>query len=83
MRRRIVGLATLAAVLAIALFGIPLAGTVAKYLLDVERSELDQVADVAAVSSSIRLARNEPPGAMPETEDGTDLGLYDTAGHRI
>ncbi|MDT7619959.1 MAG: hypothetical protein QOF99_860 [Pseudonocardiales bacterium] len=83
MRRRIVGLATLAAVLAIALFGIPLAGTVAKYLLDDERSELEQVADVAAVSSSIRLARNEPPGAMPETEDGTDLGLYDTAGHRI
>ena len=83
MRRRIVGLATLAAVLAIALFGIPLAGTVAKYLLDDERAELEQVADIAAVSSSIRLARGEPPGTMPETENGTDLGLYSTTGHRI
>jgi signal transduction histidine kinase len=83
VRRRIVGLATLAAVLAIGLFGVPLAATVAKYLLDDERGELEQVADVAAVSSSIALARGEPPAPMPDTERDTDLGLYDTSGQRI
>jgi signal transduction histidine kinase len=83
VRRRIVGLATLAAVLAIGLFGVPLAATVAKYLLDDERGELEQVADIAAVSSSITLARGEPPTPMPDTEQDTDLGLYDTSGQRI
>src|SRR5882757_9128771 len=83
VRRRIVAVATLAAVLAIGLFGVPLAATVAKYLLDDERGELERVADVAAVSSSIALARGEPPTPMPHTERGTDLGLYDTSGHRI
>jgi signal transduction histidine kinase len=83
VRRRIVGLATLAAVLAIGLFGVPLAATVAKYLLDDERGELEQVADVAAVSSSIALARGEPATPMPDTERDTDLGLYDTSGNRL
>jgi len=83
MRRRIIGLATLAALLAIVLFGAPLAGLVAKYLTDDERTELERVADVAAVSSSIALARGEPPGAMPETERDTDLALYDPAGRRV
>ncbi|HEX4246747.1 MAG TPA: HAMP domain-containing sensor histidine kinase [Pseudonocardia sp.] len=83
MRRRIVAVATLAAVLAIGLFGVPLAATVAKYLADDERGELEQVADVAAVSSSIALARGEPPTPMPHTERDTDIGLYDTSGQRI
>ena len=77
------GLATLAAVLAIGLFGVPLAATVAKYLIDDERGELEQVADVAAVSSSIALARGEAPTPMPDTERDTDLGLYNTSGQRI
>ena len=83
MGKRIVGLATLAAVLAIALFGIPLAATVARYLLDDEQAELQRVADVAAVAASLSLARGEPPVALPGAEKGTDLGLYDTAGRRI
>jgi signal transduction histidine kinase len=83
VRRRIVGVATLVAMLAIGLFGVPLAATVAKYLFDDERGELEQVADIAAVSSSIALARGEPPTPMPDTEQGSDLGLYDTSGHRI
>jgi hypothetical protein len=83
MRTRIVALATLAAVLAIVLFGVPLAGLMARYLRDDERQELEQVADTAAVASSIALARSRRPGAMPETENDTGLALYDTTGHRL
>lgn len=83
MRKRIVGLATLVALLAIVLFGLPLATLVSKYLLADERAELERIADVAAVASSINLARGEPPGAMPETENDTTLGLYDVTGRRV
>jgi signal transduction histidine kinase len=83
MRTRIVALATLAAVLAIVLFGVPLAGLVARYLRDDERQELERVADTAAVTSSIALARDQRPGAMPDTENDTGLALYDTTGHRL
>jgi signal transduction histidine kinase len=83
MRRRIVALATLAAVLAIVLFGVPLAGLVARYLRDDERQELERVADTAAVASSIALARGQRPGAMPDSENDTGLALYDTTGRRL
>jgi len=76
-------LTVLAAVLAIALFGVPLASMVARYLIDDERGELKQVANVAALSSSIALARGERPGTLPETKRDTVLGLYDATGHRI
>ena len=48
MRRRIVGLSLLAAVLAITLFGIPLAYGVSQFFLDDERNEVERTADTAA-----------------------------------
>jgi signal transduction histidine kinase len=83
VRRRIVGLTTLAAVLAIVLFGVPLAATVANYLLGDDRTDLEHVADVAAVAASVSLARGEPLGAMPKTDQGDELGLYDATGRRV
>lgn len=82
MRSRIVGLTVVAAVLAIALFGLPLAGVVAKYLIDDERAELERLADVAALTVTADLARDRPPLLLPPTEGGTVLAFYDRSGTR-
>jgi uncharacterized membrane protein len=57
VRSRIVGLA----VLAIALFGLPLAAIVVQYSLDNERGELERVGDLAEVSAAARLAVGRRP----------------------
>jgi signal transduction histidine kinase len=69
-------------VLAIVLFGTPLAAIVVKYLIDDEQRELEQVADVAAVSTAIQLARGLPPG-VPNGQRQSRLGVYDRSGHRV
>lgn len=52
VRTRIIGLAVWAAVLAIALFGIPLAVGVLEYALAPERSELKRIANEIAIANS-------------------------------
>ncbi|MCW2912757.1 MAG: two-component sensor histidine kinase [Actinomycetia bacterium] len=83
MRKRIVSLTVLAAVLAIALFGIPLAAGVVRYYLADEQGELQRVADEATIAVSRDLLRGHDSAEMPATEPGIRLGLYNPAGHRI
>jgi signal transduction histidine kinase len=83
VRKRIVSLTVLAAVLAIGLFGIPLAAGVGRYYLADERGELERVADEATIAVSGDLLRGHDSAEMPRVEPGITLGLYGTAGHRI
>jgi signal transduction histidine kinase len=83
VRTRIVGLAVLAAVLAIGLFGVPLAAGALKYLLNDERVNLLRVADGAAAAVTADVLRGNTPTELHEPKDGTHLAVYVDRGHRI
>ena len=83
MRTRIVGLAVLAAVLAVGLFGIPLAAGVLKYLLSEERVRLLQIADAAAVAVTADVLRGNLPNDLPAPMGKTRLAVYVERGLRI
>jgi signal transduction histidine kinase len=83
MRRRIVILTVLSAVLAISLFGVPLAAGVARYYMADERSELARFATEATVTVSAGQLAGRDPAELPTTEPGVQLAVYDHAGRRI
>jgi signal transduction histidine kinase len=83
VRTRIVGLAVLAAVLAIALFGVPLAGGVLKYAKSNERTRLLLGADAAAAAVSADVLRGKMPTDLRDPNDGTHLAVYVDRGLRI
>jgi signal transduction histidine kinase len=83
MRTRIVGLSVLAAVMAIAMFGVPLAAIVVKYSIADERNELERDADLAAVAASVALAQGRQPDDLPRKRHSGTLGVYDATGRRI
>lgn len=83
MRTRIVGLAVLAAVLAIGLFGVPLGVGVLKYALNDERVNLLRVADGAAVAVTADVLRGNMPTDLRDPQDGTHLAVYVDRGLRI
>ncbi len=76
-------LTVLSAVLAISLFGIPLAAGVAHYYTADERSELTRFATEATVTVSAGRLSAHDPAELPRTEPGVDLGVYDVAGRRV
>src|SRR3954464_5234791 len=82
MRRRIVGLTVIAAVVAITLFGAPLAVVVARYLLNDERTELERAANVVALTLAADFARDIGPTAVPPAPPAAEAAFYDRAGHR-
>ena len=83
MRRRIVTLAVLAAVLAITLFGVPLSYAVAQSFLGDEVAEAEHVADVAAIGVAAHLARNEPVTSLPPSGSDVALALYTPDGRLV
>ena len=60
MRRRIVRLTLALAAVAILIFGVPLAGGVAQYLLTDQYNELERLADSAAIAVSGDLTAAPP-----------------------
>jgi signal transduction histidine kinase len=83
VRKRIVALTIAAAVLAISLFGLPLAIGVAKYYLDDERAELERVADSAALTIADELAAHPQAVSLPATGGNTGLAVYLPDGRRL
>jgi signal transduction histidine kinase len=77
MRRRIIILAVTAAILAISLFGVPLAAFLAQYSWEDERTDLERVATAAA------LAVTNDRTQLPIAPTGTQLGHYSAAGELL
>jgi signal transduction histidine kinase len=80
VRRRIVGLTVLAAVLATCLFGIPLGIAATRYYVGDERNELERMADTAALAVSGDVTRAGQASVLPHLEHGTEVSVYDQAG---
>jgi signal transduction histidine kinase len=83
VRRRIALLVVLAAVLATALFGIPLAVAAAHFFIADEHTELERLADAAAVTAAADLLEHRRPVDLPATQPGTTLSLYGATGSRL
>jgi len=81
MRRRIVGLALVVAVVAVLAFAVPLGVVVARYFVSDERNELVKLADSAALTVSGDLSRQRALAMTPEA--GADLAVYDASGRKI
>lgn len=80
MRRRIVSIAVVTALLATLLFGFPLGAFAAQFFLDRERSDVERFAETAAVSVAAELARGQRPTRLAPVDPDVDLALYDVDG---
>jgi signal transduction histidine kinase len=83
VRRKIVTVMVVTAVLAVGLFALPLAVLVSRYLIDDERAELTHAADITALSVTAGLARNRAPTLLPSAEEDISLTYYDRSGRRV
>lgn len=82
MRRRIVGVALASAVLAVALFALPLAIAVQRLYLADAQSALERTALRTSVTIGPDFAGRDP-AELPAPADGEQLGLYDSQGQRV
>ena len=83
MRKRIVALTVAAAVLAISLFGLPLAVGVAKYYVDDARAELERTADSTALRIADTLKTDPASIRLPGAADDIDVAVYTPDGRRL
>lgn len=81
MRRRIIGLTVISAILAIAAFGLPLAAVVGKYMLNAERADLSRTTTSLALSITDGFGQGEEV-AIPNRDD-VGFTLYDHDGNRV
>jgi signal transduction histidine kinase len=80
VRRRIVTLTVVAAVLAISLFGLPFAFGVRQYYVHDERADLERIADTAALAVSDDLSDWNRTPVLPPGPADTHTGLYTPGG---
>jgi Signal transduction histidine kinase len=83
MRRGITRVALITAVLAVLVFGVPLAYVMNRLLLGNEQAELERLALRAAVSIPAGVVAGGDPVELPRTEASMRLGVYDDSGRRI
>jgi hypothetical protein len=83
MRRGIIRVAVFAAVLAVLVFGVPLAYVMNRLLLGDEQAELEKLALRAAVSVPAGAVAGGDPVELPKTEASIALGVYDARGLRM
>jgi signal transduction histidine kinase len=79
VRTRIIGLAVWAAVLAIALFGVPLSVAVLQYSVQTERDELEQFARTVAITVAYDVDDGEWIGEF-DNGDSVEAAVYDDDG---
>jgi signal transduction histidine kinase len=83
VRRRIVTLTVVSAMLAIGLFGLPFAVAVARYYVDNEYAVLERAADSVALSVSDDLAAGRRVPELPPNAYEHRIGLYTPDGKLI
>lgn len=84
MRSRIVGLAVVAAAVALVLFGIPLAAGLAEYTATEQRSTLQSLADFTSASVQEDLSHDQIPERLPDGRvDQAAIALYADNGNRL
>jgi signal transduction histidine kinase len=83
VRSRIVRLAVIASVLAIALFAVPFAAGVARYYVTSERTDLEGDAEAAASAISASLASTRLPTGVDPIAPETPAAVYDMNGVRV
>jgi signal transduction histidine kinase len=82
VRKQIATLTVLAALLAITLFGVPLAIAASRYYLTHERAELERAADDTALILAADILRGRPLRTVPQGSEPGTYGVYDPSGHR-
>ena len=86
MRRRVLGVAMAAVLLAVTLFGVPLAIAVDRLIYADEATELERFALLGAVSVSPDFAATRDPielRPLPSSDVEIQVGVYDRTGRRV
>jgi signal transduction histidine kinase len=82
MRLRVLRVAVTAVMIAVVVLGLPLAVAIARLVEGDERAELESLALRTSVDVSPATLTGDAI-ELPATEDGVQLGVYDTTGRRV